>query len=142
MSDLDADLYGGEQPLGRLLDLYGNDEAEFSNEQAANDDKDTQAPTESPTADPQPAAAAAKEHQAAAKSTPAGSTETNSTQYSASATTTSAIPTYTQPQQIQTYEPPQPSDYRDSVPSGREGGYQNIPVNERTVRPSEMKDEG
>jgi hypothetical protein len=28
------------------------------------------------------------------------------------------------------------------APSRNEGAYQNIPVNERAVRPSEMKDEG
>jgi hypothetical protein len=45
-------------------------------------------------------------------------------------------------QQIPTYEQPQPSEYRDMAPSRGEGGYQSIPVNERAVRPSEMKDEG
>jgi hypothetical protein len=53
-------------------------------------------------------------------------------------------PNYGQPatQQIPTYEQPQPSEYRDMAPSRNDGGYQNIPVNERAVRPSEMKDEG
>jgi len=58
--------------------------------------------------------------------------------------TASPIQSYTQqqaPQKIPTYEQPQPSDYQVSAPRS-DGGYQNIPVNERSIRPSEMKDEG
>jgi hypothetical protein len=46
------------------------------------------------------------------------------------------------PQKIPTYEEPQPSEYREPQQVRSDGVYQNIPVNERSVRPSEMKDEG
>lgn len=160
MSDLDADLYGGEQHIFAfflyvfffidystiiLIDLYGNDELEEFHDPSAVDEKDTQSPTEAPTTDPRPAAQPAKEPTPVVKASPTEADD--SAQYSHTTTTTSApaAPTYTQPpatQQIPTYEQPQPSDYRELAPMGHEGGYQNIPVNERTVRPSEMKDEG
>ena len=47
-----------------------------------------------------------------------------------------------QPQKIPTYEQPLPNEYRDSGGSRQDGAYQNIALNERSVRPSEMKDEG
>lgn len=58
-----------------------------------------------------------------------------------------AVPTasYAQPQtqQIPTFEQPQPSEYREQqVPRNDGSGYQNMSANERTIRPSEMKDEG
>ena len=47
-----------------------------------------------------------------------------------------------QPQKIPTYEQPLPNEYRDSSGSRQDGAYQNLALNERSVRPSEMKDEG
>lgn len=47
-----------------------------------------------------------------------------------------------QPQKIPTYEQPQPDDYREPGATRQEGAYQNMLLNERSVRPSEMKDEG
>jgi hypothetical protein len=44
-------------------------------------------------------------------------------------------------QQIPTYEQPQPSEYR-SAGAGQGDAYQNLSAAERSVRPSEMKDEG
>ncbi|KAG6852363.1 hypothetical protein C0991_000363 [Blastosporella zonata] len=126
MSDLDADLYG---------DLYGNDE--FGGDEG--DQTETKNPIEAP-ADEAPAPAPTNQEALASKPATTPAPESNGTsQYS---TITSAPQTYTQPvtQQIPTYEEHQPSDYRDSIPNS--GTYQNIPVNERTVRPSEMKDEG
>ncbi|KAG5641050.1 hypothetical protein DXG03_006295 [Asterophora parasitica] len=135
MSDLDADLYG---------DLYGNDEQEYSNDQVTHEEKDEETPVEAATADPRPPPTVVKEEPPEAKPIPVVPT-TNYSSSTAAASGSTVAPTFTQPpatQQIPTYEQPQPSDYRDSQPTGREGGYQNIPVNERTVRPSEMKDEG
>ncbi|GLB33219.1 putative heterogeneous nuclear ribonucleoprotein hrp1 [Lyophyllum shimeji] len=136
MSDLDADLYG---------DLYGNDDGEF-HDPSATEEKDAQAPAAEAPAESRPAAPAVKEAAPAAKAAPATTTETNGQMPYSSVTTTtttaSTAPSYTQPvtQKIPTYEQPQPS--RDVSPTGREGPYKSIPVNERTVRPSEMKDEG
>jgi hypothetical protein len=62
---------------------------------------------------------------------------------------TASIPSYAQqqqqppqPQKIPTYEQPLPNEYRESGTTRQEGAYQNIPLNERSIRPSEMKDEG
>jgi len=60
---------------------------------------------------------------------------------------TAPIPSYTQqqppqPQKIPTYEQPLPNEYRDTGAARQENAYQNMLVNERSVRPSEMKDEG
>ncbi|KDR71028.1 hypothetical protein GALMADRAFT_254178 [Galerina marginata CBS 339.88] len=128
MSDLDADLYG---------DLYGNDEA------------DNEQPQEEIDANP-PAEEAATEMPVKAESPevsvkPAAEKPyTNGTIPQAPPTNGVAQVTYTQPapQQIPTYEQPQPNEYRE-VPTPRtDGGFQNIATGERSIRPSEMKDEG
>jgi hypothetical protein len=126
-----------------LVDLYGNDETDFNDQ--ANEEKDTQSPTEQVSTEVRSASTTAEE--GSAKPIPVASTESNGThQYIVPTTTTptSTTPSFTQPatQQIPTYEQPQPAEYREPVPARNDGGYQNIPVNERTVRPSEMKDEG
>jgi hypothetical protein len=123
MSDLDADLYGGEfnasvtgDSISRRLDLYGNDEGgeEQAQEEQPQEENDTQQqpPQEAPTESP-----------------PASTLPSQYTQQQA-------------PQKIPTYEEPQPSEYREPQQVRSDGVYQNIPVNERSVRPSEMKDEG
>ncbi|KAG6811954.1 hypothetical protein H0H92_005118 [Tricholoma furcatifolium] len=130
MSDLDADLYG---------DLYGNDE--FGAEEGTTEQKELNSAPEAPAADTHVAAPADNEPSPPTKTTPVPTVEMNGTaQYSTSISTAPIQTSYTQPppQQIPTYEQPQPS--RDSVSTS--GAYQNIPVNERSVRPSEMKDEG
>ncbi|KAL4260313.1 RRM domain-containing protein [Pleurotus pulmonarius] len=128
MSDLDADLYG---------DLYGNDEAEFadpgSNE---NEVKTTAEPTEAATTTTQTTGTTSKQAQSGNDTaSTAGTSAPAATQPSAIPTSASPVP-----QQIPTYEQPQPSDYQSL--GGDPGQYQNIPVTERSIRPSEMKDEG
>lgn len=64
--------------------------------------------------------------------------------YASKMSTAAPSPSYTQiqTQQIPTYEQPQPSEYREQQAPRNDGGYQNMAANERTIRPSEMKDEG
>ncbi|PFH45324.1 hypothetical protein AMATHDRAFT_9488 [Amanita thiersii Skay4041] len=152
MSDLDADLYG---------DLYGNDETDFDQvpeekerdaQAAAEPPAATMTPTPSTTTDPR--LAGKVEPQKVVSTTIASTTTTTNNTYAPS--TTSSTPTQsltpqvpqqqgtipstvnsqvnTMPvtQKIPTYEQPQ-SGYRDS-PSRHSV--------ERTIRPSEMKDEG
>ncbi|KAF4574394.1 hypothetical protein EYR36_005729 [Pleurotus pulmonarius] len=129
MSDLDADLYG---------DLYGNDEAEFadpgSNE---NEVKTTAEPTEAATTTTQTTGTTSKQAQSSNDTASTAGTSAPAATPQPSAIPTSASPV---PQQIPTYEQPQPSDYQSL--GGDPGQYQNIPVTERSIRPSEMKDEG
>jgi hypothetical protein len=61
-------------------------------------------------------------------------------------TATATVQSYTQqqppqPQKIPTYEQPLPNEYRESGAPRQDVAYQNL-MNERSVRPSEMKDEG
>ena len=53
-----------------------------------------------------------------------------------------SLPTPPTTQQIPTYEQPLSPDYMEGSVQRLDGNYQNIPVPERTIRPSEMKDEG
>ncbi|KAG6836858.1 hypothetical protein H0H93_002101 [Arthromyces matolae] len=128
MSDLDADLYG---------DLYGNDEFGGGDEAVA-DPQETKAPAEPSVPETKPVTAAVKETISTPNPAPVPTMpETNGvSQYTS--------PTFSQPQmvtqQIPTYEQPEYTDYREAIPTA--GGYQNIQVNERSIRPSEMKDEG
>ena len=132
MSDLDADLYGGEiffifyfgcsvMSNSCVLDLYGNDEGGEEQQPREENDTQQQSPvTEAPIEPPQ-----------VTNSIPVV-TEDTSLQYLQQQT----------PQKIPTYEEPQPSEYREPQQIRSDGIYQSIPVNERSVRPSEMKDEG
>jgi len=131
--------------LSHTIDLYGNDDGDAHD--TLEDEKEAQPPVPAKTADPRLAAAPAEQKDASKVTQP--SAEANGTaKYSAPVASAhpsgSAIPTYTQPQtqQIPTYEQPLTNDYRDLTAGRADGGYQNIPVTERTVRPSEMKDEG
>jgi len=126
--------------LTYMLDLYGNDEVEL-NEEFQEETEVPQEPTVAETT-------TTKVVETAPSSPP---------QKSAQETVKSQIPTYTStappatmnkpmastytqqaPQQIPTYEQPQSQDYWDPQNSHN----QSIPVTERSVRPSEMKDEG
>ncbi|KAI3615283.1 heterogeneous nuclear ribonucleoprotein hrp1 [Moniliophthora roreri] len=116
MSDLDADLYG---------DLYENEHAERTHDKA-------------------PATSSMKSEEPKAENSPA-------MQASTPKIIEASIPIFTQPelsspsssialqiQQIPTYE-----DNPEQVPQlHAAGGYQTFAANERSVRPSEMKDEG
>ncbi|KAF9558387.1 RNA-binding domain-containing protein [Agrocybe pediades] len=130
MSDLDADLYG---------DLYGNDEGETEQPTEENDShpaEETQVAEEAPSV---------KVETPEVKSTPAEKPQTNgTTTLQPPATNGATQSTYTQPapQQIPTYEQPLPNEYREMPIQRVEGGYQNMSSAERSVRPSEMKDEG
>ena len=161
MSDLDADLYGGKRGNSKcslssdqytVIDLYGNDETDF-NEQAQEETLAEPAPAESPStttitstttatkaADTKPAV---KPPQAIPTENGAGITSVHQQQqqqqYTQPVQTSYIQPA---PQKIPTYEQPQPSEYREPPAPRTDGGYQNIPVTERSVRPSEMKDEG
>ncbi len=154
MSDLDTDLYGGKTRenfvcteninLTIILDLYGNDEVE-----AEIPLEDVSAPLEE--VPPAMEVAAVKQPTPEAPSKPPAmvqeSTRMNGIPPSlANGAALASVPSYMSqppaPQKIPTYEQPQPNDYRESVPIRQDGGYQSIAVNERSIRPSEMKDEG
>lgn len=155
MSELDADLYGGEMFIcivsSRTLltkcvytDLYGNDETDFNDQ--GPEEKDA-----SPSELEARSAATTSVEQVPEKSAQPAPVETTTAKlYSVPVTIKQQTPVAAVPpsygqlatQQIPTYEQPQPAEYREMAPSRGEGGYQNIPVNERAVRPSEMKDEG
>ncbi|KAJ7499717.1 hypothetical protein FB451DRAFT_1385400 [Mycena latifolia] len=125
MSDLDADLYG---------DLYGNDEPDFA-EQPEDGAADA-------TSQPESKPAVARPVPAASTSTPVAldikPQQSHPGPTSAPAPIASFAPVT---QQIPTYEQPQPNEYRNAGASSGDA-YQNISVSERSVRPSEMKDEG
>jgi hypothetical protein len=117
------------------LDLYGNDEPEFGEQ---TEDGTTAEATSQP--DPKPAAKPAPAP-APATSTPAAA-ETSQQQSHPPAQAQAPIPSFAPvTQQIPTYEQPQPSEYRNAGASSAEA-YQNMSAAERSVRPSEMKDEG
>jgi len=149
MSDLDADLYGGElnalvivDTNSHVLDLYGNDEGGEEQPQEENDTQQQpvpEAPTESPPTNSIPA------EQTTSRLSNMENTQPNGTAPQVSSTNNGLSSQYIQqqtPQKIPTYEEPQPSEYREPQQVRSDGVYQNIPVNERSVRPSEMKDEG
>ncbi|KAG5337777.1 hypothetical protein C0989_008901 [Termitomyces sp. Mn162] len=118
-----------------LKNLYGNDE--FGGDEGPSDQKDVRSTTEAPAAEPKTATPVVQDQGQLAKPSLVTMIESNgAAQYPVTASSTS---TQHQPatQQIPTYEQPQPSE---SIPTS--GAYQSIPVNERTIRPSEMKDEG
>ncbi|KAG7441631.1 uncharacterized protein BT62DRAFT_1011431 [Guyanagaster necrorhizus] len=124
MSDLDADLYG---------DLYDTDFAD-----QAQEEKPTTAPEQVPQ-EPVSTPASKPQQSAPVKPSPP-SVDIRTPSYSTPAVQTPIAPMMMPlTQQIPTYEQPQ-DDYGDS--SRADGVYQNISVAERTIRPSEMKDEG
>ena len=150
MSDLDADLYGGEfttllslvTPNSHRPDLYGNDGAE-EQPQEENDTQQQQPAPEAPTESPPSASMPAE--QASSKLSNIETIQSNGTTLQAAPPNGALSSQYIQqqtPQKIPTYEEPQPSEYREPQQIRSDGVYQNIPVNERSVRPSEMKDEG
>ncbi|TFK67286.1 hypothetical protein BDN72DRAFT_109581 [Pluteus cervinus] len=128
MSDLDADLYG---------DLY---ETDFPGE--APEDAATHTQSEPPPIK-KPAGSSAFAEASGSKGSNGTTTPASTTTSGApSAITSVTSNSYSPPtQKIPTYEQPQTNDYRNGPPRS-EGDYQNIPVNERSIRPSEMKDEG
>ncbi|KAK7053795.1 RNA-binding domain-containing protein [Favolaschia claudopus] len=119
MSDLDADLYG---------DLYGNDEPEFAE----------QAPEAEATIQPETSAKPAVKTEPIPSAVPPAPTESTAHKpLTNSASAMAPIPSYMPvTQSIPTYEQPQPYESRSSAMTA--DGYNA----ERSVRPSEMKDEG
>ncbi|KAJ3569530.1 hypothetical protein NP233_g4994 [Leucocoprinus birnbaumii] len=124
----------------RQQDLYGNDEVDLNEEFQ----EELEAPTEPAPAETTTPKAAEKAPspppQKIVQEPPKSQIPTYTSSDSPTMTAKSVASAYTQqaPQQIPTYEQPQPQDYRDSQHSRN----QSIPVTERSVRPSEMKDEG
>lgn len=144
MSDLDADLYGGKKyvlyylcwhVLTKVADLYGNDEGETEQLQEEHD-----ATVEPTGAETEAAPAQTDVTEAPAKSV----VETPKTNGTPTHTNGSTPSTFTQqaPQQIPTYEQPSSNEYRETPAARTDGGYQTLGGAERSVRPSEMKDEG
>ena len=141
MSDLDADLYGGELYVFATgdtdllrLDLYGNDGAE----EQPQDENDTQqqtlpeAPTESPPSASIPAEQASSKLSNIEIIQPNGMTPQVP---SSNGPLSSQYIQQQAPQKIPTYEEPQPSEYREPQQVRSDGVYQNIPVNEHSIRP-------
>ncbi|KAL5508673.1 hypothetical protein ACEPAH_6294 [Sanghuangporus vaninii] len=137
MSDLDADLYG---------DLYG-DENDFSvPTEEAKDTKSEEQPPEKPAESSTPTATATPAANEQAKSSPPPQTTTDQKE-------TSPIPTFTNgnaPQPIQSYQSSTP-DYSSRINQGYQNQPQrdlnqqsipSLPIVDRHIRPSEMKDEG
>jgi RNA-binding protein Musashi len=124
-----------------FVDLYGNDEAAEEQPQQEND---AQAADLDPTDTPAKIAPITPE--VASKPAPPITEKTHMNGTPAQAPVSNGLmnASYTQqaPQQIPTYEQPLPNDYRETPVPRADGGYQNIPVTERSIRPSEMKDEG
>ncbi|KZT23185.1 hypothetical protein NEOLEDRAFT_561441 [Neolentinus lepideus HHB14362 ss-1] len=133
MSDLDADLYG---------DLYGNDEADFVadakdlSKQELEDfppaEDENPEPEQSPA--PVPSSLQTSVKPQVVQTTPATPVQKpQAVQSYSSNSETQQIPTY---QERTEYSMPSP-------PRQQNGNSQYIPVSEhRSVRPSEMKDEG
>ena len=123
------------------LDLYGNDGAE----EQPQEENDTQQPPvpEAPTESPPSASIPAE--QASSKLSNIETIQPNGMMPQVPSSNGALSSQYIQqqaPQKIPTYEEPQPSEYRKPQQVQSDGVYQNIPVNEHLVRPSEMKDEG
>lgn len=150
MSDLDADLYGGRTflSLSQLKTTYGF----FSSDLYGNDELETEQPVEDVSAQVEevnstvetapflPTSESSSKPPSMVQEVPGvAATHTNGS-------AVSSVPSYSQqpppPQKIPTYEQPQSNEYREIVAPRQEAIYQGIQVNERSIRPSEMKDEG
>ncbi|KAH0839341.1 hypothetical protein J3R83DRAFT_23 [Lanmaoa asiatica] len=151
MSELDADLYGGRsfifEPLFDVLDmsvvdLYGNDEADFPSAVESHELKTEELKTEVASEIPTPPAAKHSEVKQEPKITPAPQPiqSEHIESYDDHMAMSAQLGPSPQnvPQQIPTYQ--QPSDY--SVDASHSGSYDRPHMPERSVRPSEMKDEG
>ena len=124
--------------LTSLVDLYGNDEAEFASAVESHELKPEELKTEGHSATPAPPAVKLSEVKqepgATSSAQPIQSEHVES--YDDYTATQSGSSPQNAPQQIPTYQ--QPSDYLVDV--SLSGARPNMP--ERSVRPSEMKDEG
>ncbi|KAH7881849.1 hypothetical protein F5I97DRAFT_1818105 [Phlebopus sp. FC_14] len=136
MSELDADLYG---------DLYGNDETEFpspvESTHVKTEEKTAEAPIETalpstvkapPLKQEQPSITPVAQPIKVEAGEPKSYQEYVAAQSGSSSTSTL--------QQIPTYQQPQSSEY--SPGGSASGTYDHSQLPERSVRPSEMKDEG
>ncbi|EGO01431.1 hypothetical protein SERLA73DRAFT_70619 [Serpula lacrymans var. lacrymans S7.3] len=147
MSELDADLYG---------DLYGNDEGDFAGATDAVElkaEEPMQSLSDTP-ADIQPTSSVKVELKQTPVSTsymkqeiPTEPIPVQHQELSAISSTPQPIPTPSYSpqvtQQIPTYQQPQPAEYLESpMPQSADGAYPRGQLPERTIRPSEMKDEG
>lgn len=123
-----------------MSDLYGNDEADFAStvesHELKTEDLKTEVPPETlntPTTKPPEV----KQEQKAAIPQYIKSEHFESHD-DRTATSMQSGPPQNAPQQIPTYQ--QPSDY--SVDISQDGSYDRPHMPERSIRPSEMKDEG
>src|SRR5271154_3071515 len=117
MSDLDADLYGGELDFlatgdtnSRKLDLYGNDEGVDEQPQEENDPQPATEPPESSTTTSNPA------EQSSSKLSNAEPTQPNGVTPQVPSTNGALSSQYNQqppPQRIPTFEEPLQSEYRE-----------------------------
>lgn len=124
-----------------LPDLYGNDEADFASAVESHELKTEELKTEVPSetlASPTAKASEVKQESKATAIAPQPKSEYIESYGDLTATSTQSGPSQNAPQQIPTYQ--QPSDY--SVDVSLAGSYDRSLVPERSVRPSEMKDEG
>lgn len=150
MSELDADLYGGKDfvvpvllgiPDISLSDLYGNDEADFASAVESHELKTEELKTEIPLETSASAAAKPSEVKQESKGIIIASqpqSEHIESYVDHTATSAESGPAQNAPQQIPTYQ--QPSDYALDV--SHAGSYDRSHMPERSIRPSEMKDEG
>lgn len=126
-------------------DLYGNDETDFTDQVEEKEEASLTEPALTEAQGPPPAKAA-EAPSATPKPVAPAPIDTSAQQqqtYAIPTSQPSAASSYSPvTQQIPTYEQPLSPEYREPPPQRNDGGYQNIPVPERTVRPSEMKDEG
>ncbi|KAI0254192.1 hypothetical protein BJV78DRAFT_1152360 [Lactifluus subvellereus] len=134
MSELDADLYG---------DLYGADDLGLdpTTKTAHTEPQGNSLPPQNhssvPTAEPQVKTEVAAPSRATALASPPAPIASWSEPTSATGQYKASPPTVNIPQQIPTY---QESNNDDRGPA--RGTYHAVAVEERSVRPSEMKDEG
>ncbi|KAJ3508190.1 hypothetical protein NLJ89_g5888 [Agrocybe chaxingu] len=144
MSDLDADLYGdlyGNDEVGDEQPVEDNDAQPEASEEAPAVEQETPEPLSKPAATTAPVAEKSYSNGAAAQPAPTANGIKPTANGIKPVSYASQQPV---PQKIPTYEQPQPSEYREVQAPRTENVYQNmnIPGNERSVRPSEMKDEG
>lgn len=148
MSELDADLYGGKVPLALsffsglkyLIDLYGDDN-EFV---VPTEDEKRPAERSSPPAPTAPSTTAKQAVETKPTELPPTTASGSLSSYTESPRATSQIPTYTAStsDQYSNYGHSSMPDKRSSYYHETQPISSSVSVPERSVRPSEMKEEG
>jgi hypothetical protein len=123
------------------VDLYGNDEQDFGDQvPEENPENGVADPVTAPAQNVQVPTVSPQQKIATIQPKPEPHAQILSAVKTEEAPT--SLPTPPTTQQIPTYEQPLAPDYMEGSVQRLDGAYQNIPVPERTIRPSEMKDEG